>query len=73
MNALWSYFWPLFAVGLLIGGPAGTIAFRRRARRNLALAIGLAVALGAAAAWHGPLGGADRFSNGVERQARATL
>lgn len=73
MNALWSYFWPLFAVGLLIGGPAGTIAFRRRARRNLALAIGLAASLGATALWHGPLGAADRFSTSIERQARATL
>ena len=73
MNALWSYFWPLFAVGLLIGGPAGTVAFRRRARRNLALAIGLLASLAATALWHGPLGAADRFSSDVERQARATL
>lgn len=28
MNALWSYFWPLFAAGLLIGAIAGSIGFR---------------------------------------------
>jgi len=39
MNVLWSYFWPCFAAGLLVGGPAGTIAFRRRSRSNAALAI----------------------------------
>ena len=73
MNALWTYFWPLFALGLLIGGPAGTIAFRRRSRRNLALAIGLAVTLAATALWHGPFGAGERFASGVDRQARATL
>ena len=73
MNVLWSYFWPVFAAGLLIGGPAGTIAFRRRSRRNLALAIGLLVSLAAAALWHGPLGAADRLSSKVERQARTSL
>ena len=73
MNALWSYFWPLFAVGLVIGGPAGTIAFRRRSRRNLALALGLLVTLGAAALWHGPIGAANRLASHIERNARATL
>lgn len=73
MNSLWSYFWPLFAAGLLIGGPAGTIAFRRRSRRNVALALGLALSLSATALWHGPIGAADRFSRSVEKQARATL
>lgn len=73
MNALWSYFWPLFAIGLLIGGPAGTIAFRRRSKRNLALAVGLVTSLAATALWHGPFGAADRFSSHVEKQARATL
>ncbi len=28
MNALWNYFWPLFAAGLLIGAVAGSIGFR---------------------------------------------
>ena len=73
MNVLWSYFWPCFAAGLLVGGPIGTIAFRRRSRRNTALAIGTALSLALAAVWHGPLGAADRFSSEVEHQARFVL
>ena len=73
MSLLWSYFWPCFAAGLLVGGPAGTIAFRRRARRNTALAIGLGVALALTALWHGPMGAAQRFTSQVERDARAVL
>ena len=73
MSALWSYFWPCFAIGLLVGGPVGTIAFRRPARRNKALALGLAVALALTAVWHGPLGAADRFTASVEYNARAVL
>jgi hypothetical protein len=73
MNALWSYFWPVFAAGLLIGGPAGTIAFRRRSRRTIALGAGLILSLAAAALWHGPIGAADRLSSKVERNARAAL
>lgn len=73
MNALWSYFWPCFAIGLLVGGPVGTIAFRRRARRNAALAIGSALSLALVGLWHGPLGAADRFSAQIELDARAVL
>jgi hypothetical protein len=73
MNALWTYFWPEFAAGLLIGGVAGSIAFRRKAKRDLALAAGLLASLALAALWHGPLGAADRFSAQVERTARKTL
>ena len=73
MNALWSYFWPVFAAGLAAGAVAGVIGFRRRARRNLALAIGCALALGAAALWHGPLGAAQRLTTRIERDAHATL
>lgn len=73
MNALWAYFWPPFAVGLLAGGLAGTIAFRRKSRRNLSLAIGVVAALATAAFWHGPLGAADRLVRRVELSARHTL
>ena len=73
MSPLWSYFWPVVAVGLVIGLIDGLVAFRRRAGRNKALGIGLGVALALAALWHGPIGGADRFSTGVERSARQTL
>ena len=73
MNVLWSYFWPCFAAGLLVGGPIGTIAFRRRARRNVTLALGVVLSLALAALWHGPLGAADRLSVRVEHDARAVL
>ena len=73
MNALWSYFWPAFAAGLLAGGLAGTVAFRRRAKRYQALGLGLIAALALAALWHGPLGAADRFVQRVERGVHQTL
>ena len=73
MNVLWSYFWPTFAAGLMIGGIAGSIAFHRRARRNAALAAGFLAAILVAALWHGPLGAADRLATQVERSARQTL
>jgi hypothetical protein len=71
MNVLWSYFWPIFAAGLVFGAIAGSIAFRRN--RNLALIAGAAFAIAAAALWHEPLGAADRFSTRVERGARQAL
>ena len=73
MNALWSYFWPAFAAGLLVGGLTGTIAYRRRRKRMIALAAGLAGSILLAALWHGPLGGADRFARGVESGVNRTL
>ena len=71
MNTLWTYFWPILCVGLLAGGLGGLFGFRRKRRRPLLIA-GL-VALAAAAAWHGPLGAADRFTTKIERQARQAL
>jgi hypothetical protein len=73
MNLLWSYFWPCFAVGLLVGGPAGTVAFRRRSKHNPGLALGVVLSLALAALWHGPLGAADRFTTRIEHNARAVL
>jgi hypothetical protein len=73
MNTLWSYFWPILAEALVIGVIAGSIAFRRRKKRHLARAAGVVIALALAALWHGPLGGAERFTTRVERDARATL
>jgi hypothetical protein len=73
MNALWSYFWPAFAAGLLIGAITGIVVFRRRWKRNAALAVGVLASLALATLWHGPLGAADRFSAEVERTARLTL
>jgi hypothetical protein len=73
MNAFWTYFWPCFAAGLIAGGPAGTIAFRRRSKRNVALAFGAVAALVLAALWHGPLGGAHRFAAKVDGDIQQTL
>ena len=72
MNVLWSYCWPVFAAGLVIGAIAMSIGFHRD-RRKLAIAIGFAATVGAAALWHGPIGGADRFAGRVERAARQAL
>jgi hypothetical protein len=71
MNTLWSYFWPCVAAGLLAGGIGGLFGFRRKKRPPFIVAALLAIA--AAAAWHGPLGAADRFRATVERQAREAL
>jgi hypothetical protein len=73
VNALWSYFWPVFAGGLLAGGIAGSVGFRRKRKGTAALAIGGAVTLALAALWHGPLGAADRFTAKVERGAHQAL
>ena len=74
MNSLWNYFWPALSAGLLAGVIAGLIGFRRRrATRNRVLALGAAGAMALAALWHGPLGGAARFSASVESGARQAL
>ena len=73
MNPLWDYFWPCFAAGLLVGGPTGLVAFRRRLRRNAAFIIGLLVALALASLWHGPLGGARRFEGKVQHAIQQNL
>lgn len=71
MSPLWEYFWPVIALGFAVGAIVGTIAFRRR-RRSIA-AIALALALGGALLWHGPLGAADRFAARIEPFARTVL
>jgi len=73
VNAFWSYFWPPFCAGLVIAIIAGAIAFRSRRRRYLAIAAGVLAAVGLAALWHGPLGGAEEFSATVEKTVRASL
>ena len=73
MSILWTFFWPCVAIGLLVGGLAGTIGFRRAARRNMALAIGSALTLVLTLVWSGPLGAADRFTTRIERDARDFL
>ena len=72
MNALWSYFWPALAAGLVIGVIGGAIAFRH-SRTTMIIALGLAASIAAVALWHGPIGAAGSYSARVERAARATL
>jgi hypothetical protein len=73
MNALWSYFWPALGLGMISGIIGGSIAYRRRKGRTLVLALSAALAIGLAALWHGPLGGADRFAAQVELGIHKTL
>ena len=73
MSALWTYFWPVFAAGLVIGAIARTVAFRRPGKSRLVLACGMLAAIAAAALWHGPFGAANQFSGRVERGARQAL
>ena len=73
MNALWSYFWPVFALALLVGTIAGLVAWRPGARTWRILAIGGVAMVLAALLWHGPLGGGDRLAASTERFARQTV
>jgi hypothetical protein len=73
MNAFWTYFWPALGLGAAAGVVTGAIGFRREAKRTMILALGFLASLLLAAAWHGPLGGADRFSAKVGKGIRATL
>ena len=73
MNALWSYFWPAFALGLLVGGIVGIFAWRTTRPRWRLLGIGAVAMLAATFLWHGPFGGADRLAGSAEKIARDTL
>ena len=83
MNPLWNYLWPVFSLGLILGVLGGMIGFRLpksagpdegarltpklRRKRRVAFAAGVVLSIAAACLWHGPLGGADRFSTPIER------
>lgn len=73
MNAFWSYFWPPFCAGLIVGIISGAVAFRTRRKRNAALGLGIGVTIMVTLLWHGPLGAADRFVAQVERTVRQTI
>ncbi len=73
MNALWSYFWPVFALALLVGAVTGIFAWRPGARRWTLVTVGAVVMLAGASLWHGPLGGGDRLVRPIERIAQETL
>ena len=51
MNTLWDYFWPLLAMGLIVGTAASTLGYRR-GKRLRALLIGSAITIAATIAWH---------------------
>ena len=70
MNGLWSFFWPLFAMGLVVGAIALTIGYRRKVPRP-ALLIGVLVSIGAAALWHSYA--SVPFVASVERTTRQAL
>lgn len=76
MNPLLAYFWPCFAIGLVVGALAFSIVFRRRLVDRSKWTV-ITSALGSTwigtALWSGPLGGADRFIGTVERTARKAL
>lgn len=71
MSPLLAYFWPVFGLGVLLGGLGGWMALRRR--RPWLLAIAGALGLAGAALWHAPFGAASRLAEQVEKSARATL
>lgn len=74
MIALWSFYWPVFTAGLLLGLGAAWLALYRKPRTNLArLVTGGALAVAATAAWHAPLGSGERLASSIENAARAEL
>jgi hypothetical protein len=73
MNAFWAYFWPIFVAGLLAGVLGSSIGYRRPPKRRLAWASAIVIALAATLLWHGPFGGAKRFSTKVESDVRLSL
>src|SRR6185503_13105918 len=75
MNAFWAYFWPAFGAGLVIGAVTGVLTYRLNPKGSWKrpILLGIAATIAAAALWHGPLGGADRFANRTNRAANAVL
>jgi hypothetical protein len=73
MNAVWDYFWPMFAGGAIIGLLALTAAYRHGRRPAAGMIAGFALMLAAATIWHWPMGAADRFAATVEQNSRQVL
>jgi len=71
MSTFWAYFWPPFAAGLVFALIGGLIAFRRKRRMPMVVAASLSIL--AVAAWHGPLGAADRLTKQIESVSRMSL
>ncbi len=73
MSVLWTYFWPIFAAGLVCGLIGGRIAFRRKQQRHVARGAALILAFALAAIWHGPMGAGDKLAAHIDRDAKGTL
>jgi hypothetical protein len=87
MTFLWRYYWPVAVAALVIGIFAGRYAFyrseepdeardvapRNKHRRTRGLGFGLLATLVAALLWHGPMGTANRFADGIDAEAQAEL
>ena len=74
MNLFWDLYWPALVAAAVAGVLTGTVAFRRkRGRRNIALAAGIAAMLVLTWAWHGLGGTGDRLANSVEKSTRQLL
>ena len=75
MIALWNFYWPVVAAGLVLGVVSSWFAFwgRHHPKRNLLIAVGAAATLAAAALWHGPAGTGERMAAGIESRARVDL
>jgi hypothetical protein len=71
VTAFWAYFWPIFALGLVLGGMGGVFWTYRH--QPLLLVIAAVLTLAGAAVWHGPLGAGDRLASSVDAAARAAL
>lgn len=71
MSPLWTYFWPVFALGIALGLIGGIVGFWRK--RRWIWAVALLLTIGGTALWHGPIGAADRFTRTVESTARESL
>ena len=75
MSTLLAYFWPAFAAGLAIGAFDRWWLARpgRKHRPVIVHALAIAAVLAFTGLWHGPLGGAARLENRIERTARLNL
>ena len=76
MSPLMAYLWPSLAAGAGIGVIVFTIIFRRQlaGRKRLGwVAGGAAIAIACSLLWSGPLGGAQRFIDRIEGNARQAL
>jgi hypothetical protein len=74
---LWHYYWPVAALGLLLGLLGGLRLFgllgRAHAGRTGMLGLWTVPALLFVVLWHGPLGAGERLAGHMERDSNALL